>query len=145
LPEVTERTGANCTALDKTLDAGPQSDTPADTPADIARDSLPVHFNRNRHPRPASVLLSDSTVGKESIVSEQAYEAQPNHDMMHSLITRVWLEEDGWRGYLINVDSGQRHYVKSTAEIMSHYLYWLQTLGVRPTVRERFIRWISRF
>lgn len=93
---------------------------------------------------PARMLLSDCSVRKESTVSEQAYEEQPNDEMMHSLITRVWLEEDGWRGYLINVDSGQRHYVKSTAEIMSHYLIWLQMLGIQPTARERFIQWISQ-
>ena len=77
-------------------------------------------------------------------MSEQADDEQPNDDMMHSLITRVWQEEDGWRGYLINADSGQRHYVKSTTEIMSYYLNWLQSLGIQPTTRERFIQWISQ-
>ncbi len=77
-------------------------------------------------------------------MTEWIHEVQPDDDMMHSLITRVWREEDGWRGYLINVDSGQRHYVRSTAEIMSHYLKWLQSLGVQPTARERFIQWLSK-
>lgn len=78
-------------------------------------------------------------------MSKRTNDEHPIDEMMHSMVTRVWREEDGWRGYLINVDSGQRHYVKSTAEIMSHYMHWLQTLGVQPTVRERFIHWISQF
>lgn len=77
-------------------------------------------------------------------MTERIHEVQPDDEMMHSLITRVWREGTGWRGYLINVDSGQRHYVRSTAEIMSHYLQWLQSLGVQPTARERFIQWLSQ-
>lgn len=130
------------TATDKPTDK--PADKPADTSADTVRDSLPVYCIRARQTMPTRALRSNSTVCKESIVSEQAYEERQNQDMMHSLITRIWLEEDGWRGYLINVDTGKRHYVRSTAEVMSHYLHWLQTLGVQPTVRERLMQWLSR-
>ncbi len=68
-----------------------------------------------------------------------------------SFIVRVWIEERAeeggqstWRGHITHVPGGERRYLKNLDEIGDFISPYLERMGVKPGMRWRMRRWLSR-
>jgi hypothetical protein len=78
----------------------------------------------------------------------EAGSIQPN---THSFVVKVWLNDHlqssrqvTWRGRITHVPSGRCHYFSKLADTADFITLYLQQLGVRPTLRSRVRRMLSR-
>ena len=69
----------------------------------------------------------------------------------HSFVLKVWLEETieeaeetVWRGRITHVPSGENGYVKDLNEITLFISPFLESMGVKPTIRARMSRWAQQ-
>ena len=69
----------------------------------------------------------------------------------HSFVIKVWLEETieeaeeaVWRGRITHVPSGENGYVKDLNEINLFISPFLESMGVKPTIRARMSRWAQQ-
>jgi hypothetical protein len=70
----------------------------------------------------------------------------------HSFIVKIWREESAaeagratWRGHITHVPSGDRRYLSSLDEICRFIAPYLEQLGIRMGVYDRFTRWLNRW
>jgi hypothetical protein len=70
----------------------------------------------------------------------------------HSFVVRIWLEETAqatgravWRGHITHVPSGNRKYLSDLREIERFITPYLEEMGIRPTIRHRVSKWLSRW
>jgi hypothetical protein len=82
--------------------------------------------------------------------SDEEIRQDPNEYQTHSFIVKVWLEEredqrerQTWRGRITHVPDGERRYLQDLREIARFIAPYLERMGVRPRLLERFMRWIS--
>ncbi len=69
----------------------------------------------------------------------------------HSFVIKVWLEETieeaeeaVWRGRITHVPSGENGYVKDLNEINLFISPFLESMGVKPTIRAHMSRWAQQ-
>ena len=69
----------------------------------------------------------------------------------HSFVIKIWLEETieeaeeaVWRGRITHVPSGENSYVKELDEITHFISPFLESMGVKPTIRARMFRWAQQ-
>jgi len=82
--------------------------------------------------------------------SDDTIRQDPNECQTHSFIIKVWLEErsdqrerPAWRGRITHVPGGERQYLQDLREIARFIAPYLEKMGVRHRLGERFLRWIS--
>ena len=66
---------------------------------------------------------------------------------VHSFIVKIWLEETveeagraKWRGHITHVLSGERRYLERLPEICDFIKPYLERMGVKSGIRQRFRR-----
>ena len=69
----------------------------------------------------------------------------------HSFVIKIWLEETieeaeeaVWRGRITHVPSGEKGYIKELNEITLFISPFLESMGVKPTIRARVSRWAQQ-
>ena len=84
-------------------------------------------------------------------VSDDEIRHDPNEYQTHSFIVKVWLEERAdqrggptWRGRITHVPDAERRYLRDLREITRFIALYLEKMGVRHRLRERFMRWICQ-
>lgn len=82
--------------------------------------------------------------------SDDEIRQDPNEHQTQSFIVKVWLEERGdqrqrpaWRGRITHVPGGERRYLQDLREIARFIAPYLERMGARHRLWERFLRWIS--
>lgn len=80
-----------------------------------------------------------------------APDEQPIEPNTHAFVVKVWREEEhvnthdtSWRGYVIHVASGQRHYI-TTLDQLDHFIVrYLRELHVKLPLVWRICHWWHR-
>jgi hypothetical protein len=82
--------------------------------------------------------------------SDDEVRQDPHEHQTQSFIVKLWLEETAnqrqrpaWRGRITHVPGGERRYLQDLREIARFIAPYLERMGVRHRLWERFLRWIS--
>jgi hypothetical protein len=67
-----------------------------------------------------------------------------------SFIVKIWIEESSdtgtrstWRGYIVDVLSGKKRYLKNLNAIPNFIAPYLEDMGVKVGIRWRMSRWLN--